>query len=151
MNAAEKKLNEMNRLSDMGHLPASVNAGAALNLLLTVSATYLLVPRYPQPYAPVLWIAVVLTLNLLPVVVLRLTLTPATVYPPLGEMKFFSDQHKFSDWVYVAASANMGFWVLISWTAFSLAHTPAVLVTSLVIAGIATFSPVLVRCRQGSC
>jgi hypothetical protein len=148
MNVANKKLNEMNRLADMAHFPAPVNAGATLNILLPLSLTYLVVPRFPQPYAPILWIALILTLNLLPVILLRLTLTPSTVYPPLARMNFFSDQHKFSDWVYIAASANMAFWVLGAWLAFSLSHTAATLVIVLIVAALATFSPVLARISQ---
>ena len=74
-----------------------------------------------------LWVALVLFLNLLPVVLLRFTLSPATVYPTLRTMDFVRDQHKFSDWVYVAASANMAFWVLGSWALFSVLHTVPVL------------------------
>jgi hypothetical protein len=148
MNVADKKINEMNRLADMAHFPAAVNAGATLNILLTLSLTYLVVPRFPQSWAPILWIALILTLNLLPVILLRLTLTPSTVYPPLARMNFFSDQHKFSDWVYIAASANMAFWVLGAWLAFSLSHTAATLVIVLIVAALATFSPVLARISQ---
>ena len=107
MTAADKRLNDMNRLADMAHFPGAVNTGATLNILLTISVTWLLVPRYQQPYAPILWIALVLFLNLLPVALLRLTLTRATFYPTVRTINFFRDQHKFSDWVYVAASANM--------------------------------------------
>lgn len=150
MHASEKKLNEMNRLGDMAHFPAAVNAGATLNILLTIAITWLLVPRYPQVFAPVVWIAIVLTLNLLPVVLLRLTLTPATVYRPLAQMDFVHDQHKFSDWVYLAASANMAFWILTSWALFSVAHTPVALIAEWFVAFIVTFSPVLLRSLRPS-
>ena len=103
----------------MGHFPALVNAGATLNVMATVAMTWWLVPRHPQGYAPVVWVAGVLALNLLPVVVLRAMMGEGTVYPRLREMDFVKDQHKFSDWVYVAASANMAFWVLVSWALFS--------------------------------
>ena len=141
--AADKPVNRMDRLSDMGHFPASVNAGATLNVLLTIAVTWLLVPRYPQVYAPVLWIA--LSLNLFPVALLRMTLVPETNYPPLGGMSFLQDQHKFSDWVYLAASANMAFWVLGAWTAFALRYKGSVLALVLCTAALATLSPVLVR------
>ena len=147
MNSSAKKLNEMNRLADMGHFPAVVNAGATANVLLTITVTWFVAPRFPQAFAPVIWVALVLALNLLPVLLLRLTITPQTAYPTLAEMDFVRDQHKFSDWVYVAASANMAFWVLISWAVFSVAHTPGTLVVVLVVAFIATFSPVLLRKR----
>ena len=145
MHAADKKLNEMNRLGDMAHFPPLVNAGATANILLTVCVTWWLVPRYPQVYAPVVWVALVLCLNLLPVVLLRLTLHPDTVYRSLREMDFVHDQHKFSDWVYLAASANMAFWVLGSWALFSVRHEVSVLIAVLCVAFAVTFSPVLLR------
>ena len=58
---------------------------------------------------------------------------------------FFRDQHRFSDWVYVAASANMAFWVLSGWAFFSLRHTYASLAVVLAFAFLASFSPVLLR------
>ncbi|MBW4040239.1 MAG: hypothetical protein HIU91_15540, partial [Acidobacteria bacterium] len=53
MNASAKKLNEMNRLSDMGHFPAVVNAGATANVLATITVTWMVEPRFPQAFAPV--------------------------------------------------------------------------------------------------
>jgi hypothetical protein len=60
-------------------------------------------------------------------------------------MDFVHDQHKFSDWVYVAASANMAFWVLSAWALFSIRPTRSTLLATLAIAAIVTFSPVLLR------
>jgi hypothetical protein len=60
-------------------------------------------------------------------------------------MDFFRDQHRFSDWVYLAASANMAFWILVSWSLFTLSHTPATLAAILAAAFAITFSPVLLR------
>ena len=193
MNAGDKKLNEMNRLTDMGHFPALVNAGATINILATLTVTwwlerYLAVHRHfahvvsisgmgddlaaralalqqfaaahPEALHPsllgrlatlppvlqaVLWTALVLVLNVTPVILLRLGLRPDTPYPTLRTMNFVHDQHKFSDWVYLAASANMAFWVLTGWAVFSLFETPAALLAMLVIAAVATFSPVLLR------
>ena len=116
---------------------------------MTLCVTWLLVPRFPQPWAPVAWIALVLTLNLLPVLLLRLTLRTETPYPTLRTMNFVRDQHKFSDWGYVAASANMAFWVLTSWALFTVRYQPSTLATMLVIAALATFSPVLLRSVRG--
>jgi hypothetical protein len=147
MQASAKKLNEMNRLGDMGHFPAIVNAGATVNVLVTVAVTWWLQPRFAQPYAPVVWIALVLALNLSPVLLLRLRMGPATTFPTLAEMDFVRDQHKFSDWVYVAASANMAFWVLGTWAVSGWMHTPVVLAAVLVVTAVATFSPVIVRGR----
>ena len=147
MNGGDKRLNEMNRLGDMGHFPAVVNAGATLNVLLTIAITWKFIePRWPA-FAGV-WVAVVLAINLLPVLLLRATLPAAAAYPRVSEMNFFTDQHKFSDWVYVAASANMAFWVLLAWTAAVVHHTLPVIATLLAVAALATFSPVLLRGRR---
>ena len=144
MNGGEKRLNEMNRLGDMGHFPAVVNAGATFNVLLTICVTWKFVePRY-TPWLAV-WVAVVLAVNLLPVALLRLAMGPASTFPTVATMNFFSDQHKFSDWVYVAASANMAFWVMLAWTAAELDHRLPILAGLLVVAALATFSPVLLR------
>ncbi len=147
MNAGDKKLNAMNRLGDMGHFPLAVNAGATANVLLTIAVTWWIEPRLTQPWGPVAWVALVLACNLLPVALLRFGLNEHTVYPSLREMDFVHDQHKFADWVYVAASANMAFWVLVSWAAFSIWHTAAALCVMLGIAFLATFSPIMFRSR----
>jgi hypothetical protein len=145
---AEKPLNEMNRLADLFHFPALVNAGATVNVLLMVLLTWHVEPHHPALAGP--WIALVLACNLLPVQLLRLTITPATRYPPLGRMDFFRDQHKFSDWVYVAASADMAFWILLAWTVSALRHTNSALYLTLAAAFLVTFSPVLLRSTLGS-
>ena len=69
----------------------------------------------------------------------------STPVPTLRTMNFFRDQHKFSDWVYVAASANMAFWVLTGWALFSLRPTILSLCAMLGLAIAFTFSPVLLR------
>ena len=143
--AADKRLNRMDRLADMGHFPAAVNLGATVNILLTIALTWPLVPRFPQVFAPILWIALVLSLNLLPVLLLRLSLRADTPYPTLRAMNFVRDQHKFSDWVYVAASANMAFWVLTSWALFAVRYRPSTLAAVLAVAAAGTSSPVLLR------
>ncbi len=143
MHPAEKPLNEMNRLTDMLHFPAIVNAGATINVLLTIAVTWYVEPRYPLLAGA--WVAVVLALNLLPVFLLRLTLNPATAYPPLARMDFFRDQHKFSDWVYVAASADMAFWILLTWTVSAYRRSAGSLASVLIAAFLVTFSPVLLR------
>jgi hypothetical protein len=127
----------------MLHFPAAVNAGASLNVLVTILATWWVEPRWPALAG--VWVAAVLVVNLLPVVLLRRTMGPRTSYPKLGEMDFLRDQHKFSDWVYLAASADMAFWILLAWTAAALERTSGVLIGLLVVAGLATFSPVLLR------
>lgn len=181
LRSADKPVNRMDRLADMGHFPAFVNAGATANVLITLCVTWWLVgvvlrrlgtsaadgifrlggPARPQNTAgalqalqfwsvaiPLLWVALVLIVNLAPVVLLRLRLTPEATYPPLREMNFVTDQHKFSSSVYLAASANMAFWVLLGWVAFTWSHTWQILVGLLAVAAMATFSPVLLRGRS---
>ena len=138
-----KRLNEMDRLADMLHFPVAVNAGATFNVLATVAATWFVEPRFPSLAG--VWIALVLALNLLPVLLLRLTLSPQTRYPAVPEMDFLRDQHKFSDWVYVAASANMAFWILLAWTVSALHHTTSALALVEAVALLTTFSPVVLR------
>ena len=135
----------MDRLGDMAHFPAVVNAGATVNVLVTMAVSWWLQARFPSPLAPLVWIGVVLCLNLLPVVVLRRTMTESTEYPTLGTMDFVRDQHKFSDWVYLAASANMAFWILLTWCVAGWRHETRVLAGLLVLAAVVTFSPVLFR------
>ncbi len=145
MRSAEKRLNEMDRLEDMLHFPAVVNGGATLNVVVTLLASWWVAPRYPLLAG--VWVALVLGVNLLPVALLRTTMSSATVYPRLAEMDFIRDQHKFSDWVYVAASANMAFWVLLGWTVALLHRTWGSLLMLEVIAVLVTYCPVLMRGR----
>jgi hypothetical protein len=42
---ADKPLDRMDRLADMAHFPAMVNAGATGNVLITLLVTWWLVPR----------------------------------------------------------------------------------------------------------
>ena len=137
-----KRLNQMDRLGDMGRFPVPVLGGATLNILLTMAVVWHFQPRGYDTYYPLAkWIAGVLILNLLPVVLLRLTLKPTTPYPVIEEMNFFADQHKFSNWVYLAASANMAFWISLAWTASWRLHTHAVIASLLATAFLATFFP----------
>lgn len=139
----KKRLNEMNRLGDMAHFPAPVNAGATINVLLTVLLTWWVEPQYPALAG--VWVAVVLVVNLLPVVLLRRKLRADDEFRTLGEMQFVADQHRFSDWVYVVASANMAFWILLTWTVSALDRTSVALVVLEIVAAVATFSPVILR------
>ena len=145
ISSSEKRIDQMNRLADMAHFPALVNAGATANILMTLAVTWWLVPRYPQIYAPLVWTALVLTLNLLPVILLRSLAYNKTPTPALAEMSFLHDQHRFPDWVYLAASANMAFWILLAWSLFATFPTAATLVSVLAVASVVTFSPVLLR------
>ena len=145
---AEKRLDEMDRLGDMAHFPAVVNAGATANVLVTMAATWWIATRFLGPAIPLVWIGLVLALNLAPVVLLRMTISAGEPMPTLRSMDFVRDQHKFSDWVYLAASANMAFWVLLAWTASRVRHDGLVLAVLLLVAALATFSPVLLRGRR---
>ena len=143
----------MDRLADMLHFPAPVNAGATLNILLTLAVTFALVgylarnqPPLPATALPILWTAVVLLLNVTPVVLLRLIgWQRSAPMPTLAGMNFTRDQHRFSSWVYLAASANMAFWILAAWPLFTARHTPSTLLAVLLAAFLATFSPILLR------
>jgi hypothetical protein len=143
--SSDKPIDRMDRLADMAHFPAIVNAGATANILITVFITWWLVPRYHQTYAPLVWTALVLVINLAPVLLLRSISYNKAPIPPLRNMNFFEDQHRFSDWVYLAASANMAFWILLSWSLFSISYNLMTLTSVLVAAFLVTFSPVLLR------
>lgn len=153
MLARDKPLDRMDRLTDMLHFPATVNAGAMANVLLTLIVTYALEgylarnpPPLPTTALPVLWTALVLLLNVSPVVLLRLLgWQRAAPMPTLAGMSFTRDQHRFSSWVYLAASADMAFWILVAWPVFTARHTPGTLAAVLVLAFLLTFSPVLLR------
>jgi len=141
-----KRLDQMDRLGDMGRFPIPVLCGATFNVLLTMGVVWHFEPRAPHAVFPLAqWIAGILALNLLPVVLLRLSLGPTTVYPVIEEMNFFRDQHKFSNWVYLAASANMAFWVSVAWMASNYAHLHSVIAPLLAIALLATFFPAWIR------
>ncbi len=145
MRATEKRLDAMNRLGDMLHFPAAVNLGATVNVMATIAVTWWIEPRYSQPYAVLVWVALVLGLNLLPVLVLRRSMREDEPMRRLGEMDFVRDQHRFSDWVYMAASANMAFWILLAWSVFAVRRSGGVLGVMEALAFLATFSPVLLR------
>jgi hypothetical protein len=141
-----KRLNQMDRLGDMGRFPVPVLCGATFNILLTMAVVWHFEPRTTHTVFPLAqWIAGVLVLNLLPVILLRFTLGPETIYPVIEEMNFFNDQHKFSNWVYLAASANMAFWISVAWCASNYAHLHVVIGPIMIIALLATFFPAWVR------
>ena len=127
----------------MAYFPASVNMGATINVLLTILLTWWVEPQYPALAG--VFVAVVLVFNLLPVALLRLKMRADDEVHTLGEMQFFGDQHRFSDWVYVVASANMAFWILLTWTISALHRSSGALATVEVVSAFATFSPVLLR------
>ena len=155
----DKPLDQMNRLGDMGHFPPLVNAGATLNILVTITLVFFLehwLPTSPLSVTfpvmllttPLLITALFLILNLAPVVLLRAIDRNQRPIPTLARMDFVHDQHRFSSWVYLAASANMAFWILLSWSIFLFFPSVLALLLTLAAAFLVTFSPVLLRRRS---
>ncbi len=140
-----KRLNEMDDLKDMGRFPLPIYFGATGNVLMTIFFTYLLRGRYESPLALPAWAGGVLSANVLPVVLLRSRMDESTRYPEIAEMSFFGDQHKFSNWVYAVASANMLVWILLSWSLFSYRRDRRTLAAVLVLAFVCTFFPAWIR------
>lgn len=145
--AASKPLNQMNRLSDMGRFPVLVHAGATLNVLLTIAVTMIVFAHFAYlPWALPVWTAVVLFLNLAPVVMMRASgWRKDAPYPPVEQMNFFGDQHRFPDWVYLAASADMAFWIALAWCADALLPPTIALPGVQLLALVCTFAPVWLR------
>ena len=145
-----KRLNEMDDLRDMGRFPLPIYLGATGNVLLTVALTYLVTGRYPRPLALPLWAGSIIFLNVLPVLLLRSRMNQNTRYPEIEEMSFFTDQHKFSNWVYTVASANMLFWIVLAWTLFTYRHNEKALAGILLLAFVCTFFPAWIRLFERS-
>ncbi len=140
-----KRLDQMDDLRDMGRFPLPIYAGATGNILQTIVATYWIHGKVSGPAALPLWAGAFIVANVTPVVMLRRGLDEYSVYPPIEEMDFFGDQHKFASWVYAVASANMLTWILFAWTVFSLRRTPRTLLGTLLVAGVATSLPAWIR------
>ena len=140
-----KKLDEMDDLRDMGRFPIVVYIGATGNILFAVWLTFLVHARYAQTWAMLAWAVGLAVGNVVPVVFLRWRMRPDAHHPLIEEMGFFHDQHKFATWVYAVAVANMFFWVVLAWTAFSLSRAPSVLVAVLALALVSTFFPAWMR------
>jgi uncharacterized integral membrane protein len=139
------RLNEMRSLFDLGLFPLSVCAGAAFNVAVTLILTRW-VRRSPLGVNLAEWIAIVLAVNLLPVVVLRVfTLKPGATYRPVREMSFFADQHKFPLWIYFLASANMTLWIVVSWLIFGRPDDPKLHFFLIVAAIAVTAFPAWIR------
>ena len=140
----------------LAHFPVVVNAGATANILFTITVVFVLERWLPTsslagvfpvilPTTPLLLVALFLVLNLAPVILLRMTDKGTRPMPTLARMDFVHDQHRFSSWVYLAASANMAFWILASWCIFFFFSTVAALLLTLGAAFLLTFSPVMLR------
>ena len=145
-----KHLHEMNRLEDMGRFPIRIYAGATANVLVSVLIFYWLHGRVGGSLPVGFGCAVVLlTVNLLPVVLLRRREGAAGLAntPPLEQMGFVRDQHRFASWVYAVASGNLFFWLTLAWAAFDLEQSVRVLLGVEVLAFLCTFAPVWWRLR----
>lgn len=140
-----KRLNEMDDLRDMGRFPLPVYAGATGNVLLTILLTYLLRGRREGSLALPVWAGGVISANLLPVILLRSRMDESTHYPEIEEMGFFGDQHKFANWVYAVASANMLVWIVLSWSLFTRRRDRRTLAGMLVLALVCTSFPAWMR------
>ena len=118
----------MNALEDMGQFPVVIYAGATGNVLATLTATWFLY-HYTDDFRVLwLWAVGIITLNLSPVVFLRLVLKNTQDTPSIRDMNFFRDQHRFASWVYAVASGNLFFWIVTAWWAFSVnAELPCLL------------------------
>ena len=144
-----KRLNEMDELRDMGRFPVPIYVGATGNVLMTIVVTYLVRGRYGGFRTLPRWGGGVILANLLPVVLLRWGMDEGTHYPQIEEMDFFADQHKFARWVYGVASANMLFWISLSWLVFSRRRDGATLAGMLLLAFVCTFFPAWIRLFRG--
>jgi hypothetical protein len=151
---SDVRLNEMRSLFDLGQFPLTVCAGAVLNVVLTLGVTRLVVRSgfgvtfgdIVVPFTLPLWIALVLFVNLLPVVLLRLLLLkPGATFRPVREMSFVGDQHKFPLWVYALASLNMATWIAIAWTIFRHPDNPQVHLLLVAAAVLVTGFPAWIR------
>ena len=90
---------------------------------------------------------VLVACNLVPVVSLRWREGAAGLAdtPPVEQMGFVRDQHRFASWVYAVASGNLFFWLVLAWTAFDLERSGRMLLAVEGLAFLCTFSPVFGR------
>ncbi len=149
-----KRLHEMNRLEDMGRFPVIIYVGATANVLVEVLFFYWLHGRangsLPVGFASMV---ILVGLNLLPVVLLRWREGAAglAATPPIEQMGFVRDQHRFASWVYAVASGNLFFWLVLAWAAFDLEHSGRMLLAVEALTFLCTFAPVWRRwLREGN-
>jgi hypothetical protein len=60
-------------------------------------------------------------------------------------MDFYGDQHRFPNWVYLAASADMAFWIALAWCAYATLPASVALPGVQLLALLCTFAPVWLR------
>ena len=148
-----KRLHQMNRLEDMGRFPMVVYVGATANVLVEVLFFHWLHDRVGGRFAMGFAAAVgLVACNLLPVVWLRWREGTAGLAdtPPIGQMGFVRDQHRFASWVYAVASGNLFFWLMLAWAAFGLESSGRMLLAVEALAFVCTFAPVLVPMARRS-
>lgn len=139
------RLHQMNRLGDMGRFPVVVYLGATANVVVEVLFFYWLHGRVGG-WLPVGFVAAVglLAINLLPVVALRRREGAAGLVdtPPVEQMGFVRDQHRFATWVYAVASGNLFFWLMLAWAAFDVERSGRMLAAVEAVALVCTLFPV---------
>ena len=143
-----KRLHQMTRLEDMGRFPVSVYVGATANVLVEVLFFYWLHGRAGGRFPVGFVAAVVLVVcNLVPVVVLRWREGAVGLQdtPPVEQMGFVRDQHRFASWVYAVASGNLFFWFMLAWAAFDVERSTRMLVAVEGVAFLCTFAPAFRR------
>ncbi len=143
-----KRLHQMNRLEDMGRFPVVVYLGATANVLAEMLFIYWLYNRVGGRFS-VSFVAAVLLVagNLLPVVLLRWREGAVELVdtPPIEQMGFVRDQHRFASWVYAVASGNLFFWLMLAWAAFGVERSGRMLLAVEGLAFLCTFAPALAR------
>ena len=143
----------MNRLEDMGRFPLPVYLGATANILAEIAFFYWLHARLRGSF-PAAFVAatILVVLNVLPVILLRAAEGPASLRntPPVEQMNFFRDQHRFSTWVTAVASGNLFFWLMLAWAAFDVAPTPRLLLGVELLAFFCTLLPLWLRLLRPS-
>ena len=143
----------MSRLEDMGRFPVVVYAGATANVLASIGLFYWLHGRVAGSLPAGFACAVVLVAaNLLPVVLLRWREGAAGLRdtPPVEQMGFVRDQHRFASWVYAVASGNLFFWLTLAWAAFDLERSERMFLGVEALAFFCTFAPGWWRLLRGS-
>jgi len=147
---SSKRLHEMNDLRDMRLFPISIYAGATGNVLASITATWFINGWYKELWLLWLWAVGLVGLNILPVVLLRWFDSRLKDTPPIGQMNFFRDQHRFATWVYAVAAGNMFFWIVTAWVTFSFSRDIQALGLLLIMALVITTFPAWIRplCRS---
>ena len=143
-----KRLHQMNRLEDTGRFPVVVYVGATANVLVEIWFFYWLHGRVGGRFSVgFVAAAVLVACNLLPVVLLRWREGAGGLEdtPPVEQMGFVRDQHRFASWVYAVASGNLFFWLMLAWAAFGVERSERMLLAVEVLTFLCTFAPALTR------